>query len=104
MISVYWEATLGTYHASYSKYEFVHLISGKITITPDGGQPVQVGPGDAFVVEAGVAAQGIFYNFVALEPDMTEDQVLPILSRMEMSIMNTRQENDINGRIGIRVG
>lgn len=53
MISGHWEATPGTYHATYTKYEFVHLISGKIKITPDGGQSVQVGPGDAFVVEAG---------------------------------------------------
>ena len=29
------------------------LIQGRITITPDGGKPVSVGPGDAFVVEAG---------------------------------------------------
>lgn len=53
MISGYWEATPGTYHATYSGYEFVHFIAGKLTITPDGGTPVQIGPGDAFVVEAG---------------------------------------------------
>jgi uncharacterized cupin superfamily protein len=27
------------------------MIAGRITITPDGGTPVDVGPGDAFVVE-----------------------------------------------------
>ena len=32
-------------------YEFVHLIAGKIIITPDGGAPVTVVAGDAFVVE-----------------------------------------------------
>ncbi|RUU98186.1 cupin domain-containing protein [Mesorhizobium sp. M6A.T.Cr.TU.017.01.1.1] len=47
-----WQATPGTYHATYSDYEFVHMISGRIVITPDGGAPVEVGPGDAFVVEA----------------------------------------------------
>ncbi len=53
MISGTWEATPGSYHATYSAYEFVHLIRGRITITPDGGgAPVTVGPGDAFVVEA----------------------------------------------------
>lgn len=51
MISGIWEATPGTYHATYSGFEFVHLIEGKITITPDGGAPMTVGPGDAFVVE-----------------------------------------------------
>jgi uncharacterized cupin superfamily protein len=53
MISGTWEATPGSYHATYTGYEFVHLIQGRITITPDGGKPVSVGPGDAFVVEAG---------------------------------------------------
>jgi len=52
MISGVWEATPGTFHATYSGYEFVHLIKGRITITPDGGTPVTVTAGDAFVVEA----------------------------------------------------
>jgi hypothetical protein len=33
-----WQATPGTYHASY--YEFVHMISGRIIITPQGCEPV----------------------------------------------------------------
>jgi uncharacterized cupin superfamily protein len=53
MISGYWEATPGTYHATYTEYEFVHIMEGRLTITPDGGTPVVLGPGDAFVVEAG---------------------------------------------------
>ena len=32
MISGWWEATPGTYHASYESWEFVHLIEGQITI------------------------------------------------------------------------
>ena len=51
MMSGYWEATPGSYHATYTAYEFVHLIAGKIIITPDGGAPVTVVAGDAFVVE-----------------------------------------------------
>jgi uncharacterized protein len=51
MMSGYWEATPGTYHATYSAYEFVHMIAGRIIITPDGGAPVTVTAGDAFVVE-----------------------------------------------------
>ena len=51
MISGYWEATPGTYHATYTAYEFVHFIAGTLTITPDGGKPVRIFPGDAFVVE-----------------------------------------------------
>jgi uncharacterized cupin superfamily protein len=53
MISGVWTATAGTYHATYAEYEFVHIIEGSITITPDGEESMDVGPGDAFVVEAG---------------------------------------------------
>ncbi|WP_136620389.1 MULTISPECIES: cupin domain-containing protein [Mesorhizobium] len=52
VLSGTWQATPGTYHATYTDYEFVHMIAGRIIITPDGGAPVEVGPGDAFVVEA----------------------------------------------------
>jgi len=52
MLSGIWEATPGTYHATYTAYEFVHLIAGRIVITPDGGTPVTVSAGDAFVIEA----------------------------------------------------
>ncbi len=52
MLSGIWEATPGTYHATYTAYEFVHMIAGRIVITPDGGTPVIVQAGDAFVVEA----------------------------------------------------
>ena len=51
MISGYWEATPGTYHAVYNEYEFVHLLEGHIIITPDNGDPVEVKSGDTFVVE-----------------------------------------------------
>jgi len=52
MISGYWEATPGTYHAIYKEYEFVHLLEGHIIITPDDGDPVSVKAGDTFVVES----------------------------------------------------
>ncbi|HEY4192084.1 MAG TPA: cupin domain-containing protein [Mesorhizobium sp.] len=52
VLSGTWQATPGTYHATYTDYEFVHMIAGRIIITPDGGKSVEVGPGDAFVVEA----------------------------------------------------
>lgn len=51
MVSGIWECSPGTYHATYTAYEYVVLIDGKITITPDGGTPVTVKAGDAFVVE-----------------------------------------------------
>ena len=51
MVSGIWECTVGSYHATYTAYEYVVLIAGRITITPDGGTPVTVKAGDAFVVE-----------------------------------------------------
>lgn len=51
MVSGIWEATRGSYHATYTAYEYVVLIKGRIVITPDGGTPVTVQAGDAFVVE-----------------------------------------------------
>jgi uncharacterized protein len=51
MVSGIWECTVGSYHATYSAYEYVVLIAGRIVITPDGGTPVVVKAGDAFVVE-----------------------------------------------------
>ena len=53
VISGTWAATPGSWHATYKFYEFVHLIEGRIVITPDGGAPVTLTPGDAFVVEPG---------------------------------------------------
>ena len=51
MISGIWECTVGSYHATYSSYEYVVMIAGRIVITPDGGTPVTVQAGDSFVVE-----------------------------------------------------
>jgi uncharacterized protein len=51
MVSGIWEATPGTLHGTYDGFEFVHLLAGKLTITPDGGAPVPLRAGDAFVVE-----------------------------------------------------
>jgi uncharacterized cupin superfamily protein len=43
----------GTYHATFSAYEFVHMIYGRIVITPDDGtESFTVQGGDTFVVEA----------------------------------------------------
>ena len=44
VISGTWEATPGSYHATYQAYEFVHLIDGAITITPASAKPIFVMP------------------------------------------------------------
>jgi hypothetical protein len=51
MVSGIWEASPGTYRVEYDGFEFVHLLAGRVTITPDGGQPTEMSAGDAFIVE-----------------------------------------------------
>ena len=67
MVSGIWQATVGTYHATYSAYEFVHMISGKITIIPDDGtSPTVVKGGDSFIVESN------FKGLWRIEEDVTK--------------------------------
>ncbi|MEO1199912.1 MAG: cupin domain-containing protein [Pseudomonadota bacterium] len=54
LFSGIWESTPGSFTVSYDQeWEFCHILSGKIEITPDKGAPVLVGPGDAFTIEPG---------------------------------------------------
>ncbi|WVM87582.1 cupin domain-containing protein [Halopseudomonas pachastrellae] len=34
----------GTWHAKHESWEFIHLMEGSAIITPEGGEPVEVGP------------------------------------------------------------
>ena len=53
MLSGVWEATPGSYRTNFIAYEFVHMIYGRIVITPDDGSPAMtVQGGDTFVMEA----------------------------------------------------
>ncbi|WP_286238124.1 cupin domain-containing protein [Neptuniibacter halophilus] len=52
MITGCWEATPGTYHATYASWEFIHIIEGEAVITPDGGEPKTIKAGDALMLEA----------------------------------------------------
>ena len=54
MISGYWEATPGTYHAVYTEYEFVHMMQGRVTITAEGQAPVVLEPGRCVRHRAGL--------------------------------------------------
>lgn len=53
MITGCWEATPGTYHATYATWEFIHLIAGEVIITADDGEPQTYNAGDAVILEAG---------------------------------------------------
>ena len=47
----WWESTPGTWYVEYDAWEFIHLLAGRITITPNGEAPRQIAAGDTFVVE-----------------------------------------------------
>lgn len=48
-----WECTQGPSRWVLETNEFVHVLSGSMTITPDGGQPEFVGPGDTVFIPRG---------------------------------------------------
>lgn len=48
-----WECTPGPSRWALETNEFVHVLSGSMTVTADGGEPVLVGPGDTVFVPRG---------------------------------------------------
>lgn len=49
-----WEASVGEYKSIKGEaFEFCHIISGVVEITPDGGEPVRYSAGDSFVLKPG---------------------------------------------------
>ncbi|KUO10445.1 cupin [Streptomyces sp. DSM 15324] len=49
-----WEATPGETHSIKGEFfEFCHILSGVIELTPEGGEPVVYRAGDSFVVKPG---------------------------------------------------
>ena len=49
-----WEATPGeTRSIKGETFEFCHILSGLVEITPDGGEPVTYTAGDSFVMKPG---------------------------------------------------
>lgn len=49
-----WEATPGLTHSIKGEtFEFCHILSGLVEITPEGGEPVTYRAGDSFVMKPG---------------------------------------------------
>ena len=48
-----WECTAGPSHWQLERNEFVHVLSGTMTVTPDGGEPTEVRSGDTLVFPKG---------------------------------------------------
>lgn len=48
-----WECTPGPSRWTLETHEAVHILSGRMTVTPDGGAPVEIGAGDVAVFPRG---------------------------------------------------
>jgi uncharacterized cupin superfamily protein len=49
-----WEASPGTFTATRDGYhEVCVVVSGRVTVTEDGGEPIELAAGDLFVTPAG---------------------------------------------------
>jgi uncharacterized cupin superfamily protein len=50
-----WTKEESTFPWSYDSSETCYFLEGEVTVTPDGGQPVQVGKGDLVTFPAGMS-------------------------------------------------
>lgn len=48
-----WQCTPGPSYWELETNEFVHVLGGRMTVTEDGGSPVDLGPGDTVVFPMG---------------------------------------------------
>ena len=53
MFAGIWEATPGRWRVVYEEWESCTLLEGRSVVTPDGGPPVTLGPGDTMILEPG---------------------------------------------------
>jgi uncharacterized cupin superfamily protein len=49
-----WEKEPGAFDWSYDESETCYFLAGRVRVTPAGGQPVAIGPGDLAVFPAGL--------------------------------------------------
>ncbi len=50
-----WQCTAGPSYWKLETHEFVQIVAGRMTVTPDGGSPTEIGPGDVAVFPRGWA-------------------------------------------------
>jgi uncharacterized protein len=48
-----WECTPGPSRWTLETHEFVQILAGRMTVTPDGGEPTEIGAGDTAVFPRG---------------------------------------------------
>jgi uncharacterized cupin superfamily protein len=52
-----WECTPGRFAFRFEHWEFFHILSGRLRLTPEGEAPLLLGPGDAMAMEPGFAGE-----------------------------------------------
>jgi uncharacterized cupin superfamily protein len=50
-----WTKEISTFPWSYDSSETCYFLEGDVTVTPDGGEPVQVGKGDLVTFPSGMS-------------------------------------------------
>ena len=50
-----WSKEVSTFPWSYDSTEICYLLEGEVIVTPDGGEPVQIGKGDLVTFPVGMA-------------------------------------------------
>ena len=48
-----WQSTPGTWRVVYEEWEYFRLIEGLSILTPEGGAPIRLRPGDSHVIRPG---------------------------------------------------
>ena len=48
-----WEASPGKWRIAYDEWEYCRILEGRSVIAEEGGESVEVGPGDGFILRPG---------------------------------------------------
>lgn len=59
-----WECSPGPSYWTLTTHEVIHLVAGRMTVTPDGGQPVEMAAGDVAVFPLGWSGTWLIHETV----------------------------------------
>jgi uncharacterized cupin superfamily protein len=48
-----WQCTPGPSRWTLETNEFIQIVAGRMTVTPDGGEPIEIGPGNTAIFPKG---------------------------------------------------